>query len=193
MYEDVMAAEDVLYMSRKMLRLTLDTVDVTLRFVGTSAKSVAALIGAHWKNSTNKEMGEISLKAMVKRKEPFDMIALSPADAEKFQNLAKQTGLLYSMAKDTQDYDGIPNVDGLTSVLYRQQDAPLVKSMLERLQIHTLCSSKTEKMQERIRKQEGVQQEEEKQGKAESYEAVTKKDEPTAQQLQSKSDRSVGL
>ena len=58
---------------------------------------MAAMVAAHMKGSRKKEMGEISVRAMVKRQEPFDMIALEPHDATKFQELANQVGLLYSI------------------------------------------------------------------------------------------------
>lgn len=60
-----------------------------------------------------------------------------PADASKFVALAKQTGLLYSIHQDKQDYDKM-QVDGLNTVLYRQQDAALVNSIMQRCQINSL-------------------------------------------------------
>lgn len=145
MDQSIRAAEDMMAASGKAIKLTVDLTTVVLRFVGHSAMGMAAMVAAHMKGSRKKEMGEISVRAMVKRQEPFDMIALEPHDATKFQELANQVGLLYSIREDTPDYDGM-QVDGLTSVLFRQQDAPLVRSIMERLQISSLCSAQTAAM-----------------------------------------------
>ena len=75
------------------------------------------------------------------------MLAMETVDAGKFRRLANQVGLLYSIRADKPDYDDM-TVDGLTSVLYRQQDAPLVKSILERLHINTLVTAQTEDIAE---------------------------------------------
>lgn len=149
MQENVRAFDELLYASSKIIRLSVDLINVTLRFTGESAKGVAALVAAHMKNSVKKDMGEITVRAMVKRKEPFDMIAMESTNAAKFRELAKQVGLLYSIRQDNPDYDKM-QIDGLTSILYRQQDAPLVRSILERLHINTLCSAQTTEMRDQV-------------------------------------------
>ena len=126
MDEGVQAAGAMLYVLSESVKLVTDLLVATVKTTGSTGKAVAAMLAAHWKNSTQKEMGEISLKAMVRRKEPFDMLAMETVDAGKFRRLANQVGLLYSIRADKPDYDDM-TVDGLTSVLYRQQDAPLVK------------------------------------------------------------------
>ena len=143
MDEGVQAAGAMLYVLSESVMLATDLLVATVKTTGSTGKAVAAMLAAHWKNSTQKEMGEISLKAMVRRKEPFDMLAMDTVDAGKFRRLANQVGLLYSIRADKPDYDDM-TVDGLTSVLYRQQDAPLVKSILERLHINTLVTAQTE-------------------------------------------------
>lgn len=153
---EAQAMEDIFYVASKTLRITVDGLSVILRVAGASAKTAAASIAAHLKSSSTKEMGEVSLRAMIKRKEPFDMVAMNPADAVKFQTLAKQTGLLYSVQADKPDYDGM-QVDGLTTVLFRQQDAPLVKSMMERLHIGTLFETSTQGFQDIIPEQAQAQ------------------------------------
>lgn len=147
MDEGVQAAGAMLYVLSESVKLATDLLVATVKTTGSTGKAVAAMLAAHWKNSTQKEMGEISLKAMVKRKEPFDMLAMDTVDAGKFRRLANQVGLLYSIRADKSDYDDM-TVDGLTSVLYRQQDAPLVKSILERLHINTLVTAQTEDIAE---------------------------------------------
>ena len=133
----------MLYVLSESVKLATDLLVATVKTTGSTGKAVAAMLAAHWKNSTQKEMGEISLKAMVKRKEPFDMLAMDTVDAGKFRRLANQVGI----RADKSDYDDM-TVDGLTSVLYRQQDAPLVKSILERLHINTLVTAQTEDIAE---------------------------------------------
>lgn len=145
--ETTQSIDEMIYITIKMLRITVDGLNVILRTSGASVKTAAAAIAAHLKSSSTKEMGEVSLRAMIKRKEPFDMAAMHPADATKFQMLAKQTGLLYSIQADKPDYDGM-QVDGLTTVLFRQQDSPLVKSMMERLHISTLFETSTQGFQD---------------------------------------------
>lgn len=147
MDEGVQAAGAMLYVLSESVKLATDLLVATVKTTGSTGKAVAAMLAAHWKNSTQKEMGEISLKAMVRRKEPFDMLAMDTVDAGKFRRLANQVGLLYSIRADKPDYDDM-TVDGLTSVLYRQQDAPLVKSILERLHINTLVTAQTEDIAE---------------------------------------------
>lgn len=143
MNEEIQAVDAMLYAAGQTMRVTVDAAVVVLRLSGHAAKQLAASLLAHLKSSTQKEMGEISLRAMVKRGEPFDMIAINPADANKFQRLAKQTGLLYSIHADEPDYDNM-QIDGLTTILYRQQDAPLVNSILQRCQINTLGTMQAE-------------------------------------------------
>lgn len=143
MNEAIQAADDMLYVTGKLLRVTVDAAVVILRFSGHATKQLVASTLAHLKSSSQKETGEISVRAMAKRGEPFDMAAIDPADAEKFQRLAKQTGLLYSIHADKPDYDHM-QIDGLTTILYRQQDASLVNSILQRCQIHTLGTMEAE-------------------------------------------------
>lgn len=143
MNEAIQAADDMLYVAGKTMRITVDAAVVVLRFSGRAAQQLAASLLAHLKSSSQKETGKISVRAMAKRGEPFDMAAIDPADAEKFQRLAKQTGLLYSIHADNPDYDKM-QIDGLTTILYRQQDAQLVNSILQRCQINTLATMQAE-------------------------------------------------
>lgn len=143
MNEAIQAADDMLYVAGRTMRITVDAAIVVLRFSGHAAQQLTASLLAHLKSSSQKETGEISVRAMAKRGEPFDMAAIDPADAEKFQRLAKQTGLLYSIHADKPDYDKM-QIDGLTTILYRQQDAQLVNSILQRCQINTLATMQAE-------------------------------------------------
>ena len=76
MDEGVQAAGAMLYVLSESVMLATDLLVATVKTTGSTGKAVAAMLAAHWKNSTQKEMGEISLKAMVRRKEPFDMLAM---------------------------------------------------------------------------------------------------------------------
>ena len=82
------AAGAMLYVLSESVMLATDLLVATVKTTGSTGKAVAAMLAAHWKNSTQKEMGEISLKSMVKRKEPFDMLAMDTVDAGKFRRLA---------------------------------------------------------------------------------------------------------
>ena len=67
MDEGVQAAGAMLYVLSESVKLATDLLVATVKTTGSTGKAVAAMLAAHWKNSTQKEMGEISLKAMVRR------------------------------------------------------------------------------------------------------------------------------
>ena len=122
MDEGVQAAGAMLYVLSESVMLATDLLVATVKTTGSTGKAVAAMLAAHWKNSTQKEMGEISLKAMVRRKEPFDMLAMDTVDAGKFRRLANQVGLLYSIRADKPDYDDM-TVEDIAENTPEQQNA----------------------------------------------------------------------
>ena len=62
MDEGVQAAGAMLYVLSESVMLATDLLVATVKTTGSTGKAVAAMLAAHWKNSTQKEMGEISLK-----------------------------------------------------------------------------------------------------------------------------------
>ena len=62
MDEGVQAAGAMLYVLSESVKLATDLLVATVKTTGSTGKVVAAMLAAHWKNSTQKEMGEISCK-----------------------------------------------------------------------------------------------------------------------------------
>ena len=141
---ETQATDDLIHITSTVLRLTVDGVAVTLRLAGHAAQYLGASLAARFKASTLKSSGEVQLKALLKQGAPLNAVALERADAERFQTLAKEMGLLFNIKHDKVNYDGNFDIDGLSTIIFRQQDTQMVNSMLERLRTNSLAQASME-------------------------------------------------
>ena len=141
---ETQAADDMLHITTSIFRLTVDGMVVTLRLAGHAAQYLGVHLAARCKAASMKDSGEVQLRSLIKHGAPLNVVALSREDAERFQALAKETGLLFHLKHDQVDYDGNYRIDGLSTIIFRQQDTQLVNSMLERIQANSLAQASME-------------------------------------------------
>ena len=115
----------------KMVEYSLRFGEIAVRLSGSAAKNLAAYLTALSKDS-KKTKGKTRLIRMLKEGKELKVFQISTTDAQKFAQMAKKYGVLFTVLRDRK------NPDGTLDLMVKLEDASKVSRVLEKLKMSSL-------------------------------------------------------
>lgn len=115
----------------KMVEYSLRFGEIAVRLSGSAAKNLAAYLTALSKDS-KKTKGKTRLIRMLKEGKELKVFQISTTDAQKFAQMAKKYGVLFTVLRDRK------NPDGTLDLMVKLEDASKVARVLEKLKMSSL-------------------------------------------------------
>lgn len=112
----------------QVVKITLEGAEFAIRLAGSGAKNVAVMLYAMAKEQ-NKTRGAERLNNMLRSGKPLKVYTFSAKDMDKFKEVAKQYGILYTILKE-KDKTG-----DVFDVLVRADDESKINRIVERFSL----------------------------------------------------------
>lgn len=123
--------------AEQIVRMSLEGVEVAAKITGNASRDVAALIAASM-NGDKVMIGETNLTKLIKTGKPLTVFSLQEKDIAKFQEVAKQYGVVYTIIKDKEN-----NPNQATDIITRTEDAPKINRIIEKFKLATIDDKKS--------------------------------------------------
>ena len=112
----------------QVMRMMLNGTEVLLKLTGSGAKNAAVLIYSMAKQQ-NKTKGAARLESLLRSGKPLKVYTFKDSDLQKFKEVAKQYGILYTVLKE-KDKTG-----GVFDVMVRAEDENKIARITERFNL----------------------------------------------------------
>ena len=168
-----------------LMKMMLNGSEVLIRLTGSGAKNVAVLLYSVLREQ-NKTKGAERLSNMLRSGKKLRVYTFQDKDLEKFKEVAKQYGILYTVLKD-KDHTG-----GVFDVLVRAEDEHKLARVIERFEFtHVDTASLRAEILKEKEEREAAQKKEPAEKKEEPKEQATEEkekalEEPSVQSLEDK-------
>ena len=93
----------------QVMRMMLNGTEVLLKLTGSGAKNAAVLIYSMAKQQ-NKTKGAARLESLLRSGKPLKVYTFKDSDLQKFKEVAKQYGILYTVLKEKDKTGGVFDV-----------------------------------------------------------------------------------
>lgn len=113
--------------AEQVVRLTLEGSEVALRITGSLAKNGLAALYALL-SSREKTAGQTRMAALLKSGKELKLYTIRADELQKFREVAKQYGVLYTVMRDKENTDPHAEID----VWARMEDAPKINRIIEK-------------------------------------------------------------
>lgn len=117
--------------AEQVVRMSLETGEVTVKLAGAGAKQVAVMLYAILRDQ-QRTKGKTRLTNLLRSGKELKVFAVKNEDLKKFCAEAKRYGVLYCVLKDKSAKDGI------TDILVRAEDASKINRIFERFDLTTV-------------------------------------------------------
>ena len=170
-----------------LMKMMLNGSEVLIRLTGSGAKNVAVLLYSVLREQ-NKTKGAERLSNMLRSGKKLRVYTFQDKDLEKFKEVAKQYGILYTVLKD-KDHTG-----GVFDVLVRAEDEHKLARVIERFEFtHVDTASLRAEILKEKEEREAAQKKEPAEKKEEPKEQATEEKEkaPEETSAQSSEDKAA--
>lgn len=153
----------------QVVKITLEGAEWAVRLAGTGAKHIGVMLYAMSKEQ-NKTRGAERLNNMLRSGKPLKVYTFSAKDMDKFKEVAKQYGILYTILKEK---DKTGNV---FDVLVRADDESKIQRISDRFNLTKVDTAtlKAEILKEKAEREKNEEGENKSQGESEKKEEQTK-------------------
>ena len=159
-----------------LMKMMLNGSEVLIRLTGSGAKNVAVLLYSVLREQ-NKTKGSERLSSMLRSGKKLRVYTFQEKDLQKFKEVAKQYGILYTVLKD-KDHTG-----GVFDVLVRAEDEHKLARVIERFEFtHVDTASLRAEILKEKEEREAAQKKEPTEKKEESKKQVTEEKEPAPEE-----------
>lgn len=111
--------------AEQVMRMSLEGAEILIKLTGSGAKNAAVLLYSIYKEQ-NKTRGRERLTNMLRSGKPLKVYTFKRENLEKFKEVAKEYGILYTVLKEKDDKDGV------FDVLVRADDDSKLARVIER-------------------------------------------------------------
>ena len=111
--------------AEQVMRMSLEGAEILIKLTGSGAKNAAVLLYSIYKEQ-NKTRGKERLTNMLRSGKPLKVYTFKQDNLEKFKEVAKEYGILYTVLKEKEDKDGV------FDVLVRADDDSKLARVIER-------------------------------------------------------------
>ena len=171
--------------AEQLMKMMLNGSEVLIRLTGSGAKNVAVLLYSVLREQ-NKTKGAERLSNMLRSGKKLRVYTFQDKDLEKFKEVAKKYGILYTVLKDKD------HTDGVFDVLVRAEDEHKLARVIERFEFtHVDTASLRAEILKEKEEREAAQKKEPAEKKEEPKEQATEEkekalEEPSVQSLEDK-------
>ena len=95
--------------AEQVMRMSLEGAEILIKLTGSGAKNAAVLLYSIYKEQ-NKTRGKERLTNMLRSGKPLKVYTFKRDNLEKFKEVAKEYGILYTVLKEKEMFYGIPFV-----------------------------------------------------------------------------------
>ena len=95
--------------AEQVMRMSLEGAEILIKLTGSGAKNAAVLLYSIYKEQ-NKTRGKERLTNMLRSGKPLKVYTFKRDNLEKFKEVAKEYGILYTVLKEKEDKDGVFDV-----------------------------------------------------------------------------------
>ena len=120
--------------AEQVMRMSLEGAEILIKLTGSGAKNAAVLLYSIYKEQ-NKTRGKERLTNMLRSGKPLKVYTFKRDNLEKFKEVAKEYGILYTVLKEKEDKDGV------FDVLVRADDDSKLARVIERFKFSGVDTS----------------------------------------------------
>lgn len=162
--------------AEQVMRMSLEGAEILIKLTGSGAKNAAVLLYSIYKEQ-NKTRGKERLTNMLRSGKPLKVYTFKRDNLEKFKEVAKEYGILYTVLKEKEDKDGV------FDVLVRADDDSKLARVIERFKFSGVDTAevRTSMQQEKAEKEEAKESAEEPEKEKEATEPEQSEPTVTAQ------------
>lgn len=113
--------------AEQVVKMTLEGTEVALRVTGSLAKNVLVAIYALLSDH-EKTAGQVRMKELLKSGKELKLYTIRADELQKFKEVAKQYGVLYTVMRDKENTDPHAELD----LFARMEDAPKINRIVEK-------------------------------------------------------------
>ena len=138
--------------AEQVMRMSLEGAEILIKLTGSGAKNAAVLLYSIYKEQ-NKTRGKERLTNMLRSGKPLKVYTFKRDNLEKFKEVAKEYGILYTVLKEKEDKDGV------FDVLVRADDDSKLARVIERFKFSGVDTAevRTSMQKEKAEKGEAAQ------------------------------------
>ena len=138
--------------AEQIMRMSLEGAEILIKLTGSGAKNAAVLLYSIYKEQ-NKTRGKERLTNMLRSGKPLKVYTFKRDNLEKFKEVAKEYGILYTVLKEKEDKDGV------FDVLVRADDDSKLARVIERFKFSGVDTAevRTSMQKEKAEKEEATQ------------------------------------
>lgn len=135
--------------AEQVMRMSLEGAEILIKLTGSGAKNAAVLLYSIYKEQ-NKTRGKERLTNMLRSGKPLKVYTFKRDNLEKFKEVAKEYGILYTVLKEKEDKDGV------FDVLVRADDDSKLARVIERFKFSGVDTAevRTSMQKEKAEKEE---------------------------------------
>lgn len=123
--------------AEQVMRMSLEGAEILIKLTGSGAKNAAVLLYSIYKEQ-NKTRGKERLTNMLRSGKPLKVYTFKRDNLEKFKEVAKEYGILYTVLKEKEDKDGV------FDVLVRADDDSKLARVIERFKFSGVDTAESE-------------------------------------------------
>ena len=137
--------------AEQVMRMSLEGAEILIKLTGSGAKNAAVLLYSIYKEQ-NKTRGKERLTNMLRSGKPLKVYTFKRDNLEKFKEVAKEYGILYTVLKEKEDKDGV------FDVLVRADDDSKLARVIERFKFSGVDTAevRTSMQKEKAEKEEAT-------------------------------------
>ena len=137
--------------AEQVMRMSLEGAEILIKLTGSGAKNAAVLLYSIYKEQ-NKTRGKKRLTNMLRSGKPLKVYTFKRDNLEKFKEVAKEYGILYTVLKEKEDKDGV------FDVLVRADDDSKLARVIERFKFSGVDTAevRTSMQKEKAEKEEAT-------------------------------------
>lgn len=137
--------------AEQVMRMSLEGAEILIKLTGSGAKNAAVLLYSIYKEQ-NKTRGKERLTNMLRSGKPLKVYTFKRDNLEKFKEVAKEYGILYTVLKEKEDKDGV------FDVLVRADDDSKLARVIERFKFSGVDTAevRTSMQKEKAEKEEAA-------------------------------------
>ena len=133
--------------AEQVMRMSLEGAEILIKLTGSGAKNAAVLLYSIYKEQ-NKTRGKERLTNMLRSGKPLKVYTFKRDNLEKFKEVAKEYGILYTVLKEKEDKDGV------FDVLVRADDDKLAR-VIERFKFSGVDTAEVRTSMQKERAEKG--------------------------------------
>lgn len=134
--------------AEQVMRMSLEGAEILIKLTGSGAKNAAVLLYSIYKEQ-NKTRGKERLTNMLRSGKPLKVYTFKRDNLEKFKEVAKEYGILYTVLKEKEDKDGV------FDVLVRADDDSKLARVIERFKFSGVDTAEVRTSMQKERAEKG--------------------------------------